>query len=77
MTDRELSAGGGRLMELYCISPEMHEVCSSNLFRGYYGPLPSGKPITPSTKLYPSRSELSGVVASAGAASASDERAKE
>lgn len=25
-------------------------VCSSNLFRGYHGPLPSGKPITPQTK---------------------------
>lgn len=27
-------------------------VCSANFFREYYGPLPSGKPITPSTKLY-------------------------
>lgn len=27
-------------------------VCSFNLFRGYDGPLPSGKPITSSTRLY-------------------------
>lgn len=44
----------------YFPSPTLHYIlhspdCSSNLFRGYYGPLPSGKPITLSTKLYPWR----------------------